>query len=286
MAAPARRVAAAAIPGNARASRISGLRGQRLPVRAPSPVALPAALVIAQAPSRAVGTAPDAEDAAMRRWLAAVAAVVGASLGLDAAAQGTGGVTAPAPAVPGATARPPATRPPAQTPGTQAPAAQPGAGQPGAAQPGRPGVAAPAPAAPASDIVGEGPMYDGMRAYRARDYPTALRLWREEAGKGNVQAMVNVGEMYAYALGVPEDFAEAVRWFRRASDTGDAVGQFSLAFMYENGRGVPQNVTEARRLYTLSANQGYSGAIEALRDMREPVQVPRPATPGTPRRTQ
>ena len=129
-------------------------------------------------------------------------------------------------------------------------------------------------------------MFDAMRAYRVRDFATALRLWREEAQKGDAQAMVNAGEMYAYAIGVPEDFAEAVRWFRRATETGDMVGQFSLAFMYENGRGVPQNVTEARRLYTLSANQGYYGAIEALRDMREPVQVPRPAAPGTPRRTQ
>jgi TPR repeat protein len=128
-------------------------------------------------------------------------------------------------------------------------------------------------------------MGDAMRAYRARDYPTALRLWREEAQKGDAQAMVNIGEMHAYAIGVPEDYAEAVRWFRRAAETGDMVGQFSLAFMYENGRGVPQNITEARRLYTLSANQGYLGAIEALRDMREPVEVPRPAIPGT-RRTQ
>ncbi len=210
----------------------------------------------------------------MRRWLAAMVAVLGASLGIGAEAQNPGGVTAPAPAVPGATPRAPTTR-------------LPGAGQPPAAtQPSRPGVVAPSPVAPAPEIVGEGPMYDAMRAYRARDYATALRLWRAEAEKGDVQAMVNVGEMHAYGLGVPEDFAEAVRWFRRAADAGDAVGQFSLAFMYENGRGVPQNITEARRLYTLSANQGYYGSIEALRDMREPVQVPRPATPGTPRRTQ
>lgn len=120
-------------------------------------------------------------------------------------------------------------------------------------------------------------MFDAMRAYRSRDYATALRLWREEAERGNAQAMVNAGEMYAYAIGVPEDYAEAVRWFRRAAESGDMVGQFSLAFMYENGRGVPRNMTEARRLYTLSANQGYAGAVEALRDMREPVQAPRPA---------
>ena len=46
---------------------------------------------------------------------------------------------------------------------------------------------------------------------RARDFATALRLWREEAQKGDAQAMVNGGEMYAYAIGVPEDLAEAVR---------------------------------------------------------------------------
>jgi hypothetical protein len=210
----------------------------------------------------------------MRRWLAALAAL-GASAGLAAQAQNPPGqgVTAPAPAVQGAAPRRPA--PTARPPGQPQ---QPAAGQPVTAPP-------PTAVAPGSDVAGEGPMYDAMRAYRARDFATALRLWREEAQKGDAQAMVNVGEMYAYAIGVPEDYAEAVRWFRRAADTGDMVGQFSLGFMYENGRGVPQNVTEARRLYTLSANQGYYGAVEALRDMREPVTVPRPATPA-PRRTQ
>jgi hypothetical protein len=210
----------------------------------------------------------------MARRIAAAAAVMAAVLGLGAAAEAqSGGVTAPPPAVPGQQPRGPQPRQPAATPRP-----------PGDAG----GVQAPAPATPnpAPDIVGEGPMFDAMRAYRARDYATALRLWREEAQRGDAQAMVNVGEMYAYAIGVPEDFAEAVRWFRRAAESGDMVGQFSLGFMYENGRGVPQNMTEARRLYTLSANQGYAGAIEALRDMREPVSVPRPATPGTPRRTQ
>jgi hypothetical protein len=202
----------------------------------------------------------------MKRWLAVLAAVcASAGLGVRAQTPFAPGPAAPAvvPSVPNA----PQVAPP------RAPDAAPTP----------PSARAPA---PVPEVVGEGPMYDGMRAYRARDYATALRIWRAEAEKGNVQAMVNVGEMHAYGIGVPEDFAEAVRWFRRAADTGDAVGQFSLAFMYENGRGVPQNITEARRLYTLSANQGYTGAIEALRDMREPVQVPRPATPGTRRRSQ
>jgi hypothetical protein len=205
--------------------------------------------------------------------LAALAAL-GASVGITAQAQ-TPFAPRPAPpaSVPGVPNAPNAPAPaiPPANPPAQAPA-----------RPAGPGAVIP----PAPEIVGEGPMFDAMRAYRARDFATALRMWREEAQKGDAQAMVNAGEMYAYGIGVPEDFAEAVRWFRRAADTGDMVGQFSLAFMYENGRGVPQNITEARRLYTLSANQGYYGAIEALRDIRDPVQVPRPTTPGTPRRTQ
>lgn len=206
----------------------------------------------------------------MFKWLAAIATIF-ATAGVASAQP------APANTPPVATGQPGAvTIPQPALPG----AAPPAAGQPAAGQPGQPAAGPRAPGgqpAAGAEVVGEGAMYDALRAYRVRDYPTALRLWRDEAERGNAQAMVNVGEMYAYAIGVPEDFAEAVRWFRRAADAGDMVGQFSLAFMYENGRGVPRNLTEARRLYTLSANQGYAGAVEALRDMREPVQAPRPA---------
>lgn len=208
----------------------------------------------------------------MIKWLAAIAAVF-ATAGL------AGAQTRDAPSNPNTP--PVATGQPGSVTATPPTANAPGAPRGGPAS--LPGGAQASGGAAANDVVGEGPMYDAMRAYRARDYATALRLWRQEAENGNPQAMVNAGEMYAYAIGVPEDFAEAVRWFRRAADGGDMVGQFSLGFMYENGRGVPQNLTEARRLYTLSANQGYGGAIEALRDMREPVRAPAPAQPRRPR---
>ena len=51
--------------------------------------------------------------------------------------------------------------------------------------------------------VSAGPFEDGQAAYEAKDYATALRLWRPLADQGHPLAQFNLGKMYRKGEGVP-----------------------------------------------------------------------------------
>ncbi len=77
----------------------------------------------------------------------------------------------------------------------------------------------------------------------------------------------NLGSMYAYGRGVPQDDAEAVRWYRQAAEQGAAEAQYNLGLMHANGRGVPENDAEAVKWYRLAADQGFARAQHNLRPL-------------------
>ncbi len=62
----------------------------------------------------------------------------------------------------------------------------------------------------------------GMEAYDRGDYATALKEWRPLAEQGDANAQFNLGSMYEYGEGVPQDDKEAARWFRLAAEQGYA----------------------------------------------------------------
>ena len=88
---------------------------------------------------------------------------------------------------------------------------------------------------------------------------------RHAAGQGDAGAQHDLGVMYAYGGGVPQDYAEAVRWHRLAAEQGNGDAQFNLGVMYRTGRGVPENPGEAVRWWRLAAEQGHAGASGRLR---------------------
>jgi TPR repeat protein len=57
-------------------------------------------------------------------------------------------------------------------------------------------------------------LYDGLKAYEAGDYTTALKEFRPLAELGHAYAQHNLGVMYDEGAGVPENYAEAVKWCR------------------------------------------------------------------------
>jgi TPR repeat protein len=61
-----------------------------------------------------------------------------------------------------------------------------------------------------------GPFEDGQEAYKSGDYETALKLWRPLAEKGFANALQNLGIMYAWGTGVPQDYVQAHMWFNLA----------------------------------------------------------------------
>ena len=81
-----------------------------------------------------------------------------------------------------------------------------------------------------------------------------------EAKQGQASAQLNLGAMYDYGTGVPENDKEAVKWFRLAAEQGNAKAQSNLGWMYDNGEGVPEDDTEAVKWYRLAAEQGSANA--------------------------
>ena len=49
----------------------------------------------------------------------------------------------------------------------------------------------------------------------------------------------------ARARWIPEDDTEAARWFRRAARLGNPYAQYNLGYIYAYGDGVPEDPVEA-----------------------------------------
>ena len=101
-----------------------------------------------------------------------------------------------------------------------------------------------------------GQFEDGIAAYERGDYATAFRLMKPLAEKGDAKAQHNLGVMYDYGRGVPQDTTKALKWYRRAADQGIPDAQHNLGLMYYYGQGVPQSYIKAARWYRRAADQG------------------------------
>lgn len=91
---------------------------------------------------------------------------------------------------------------------------------------------------------------DGMRAYDAGDFATALEVWGPLAENGDAVAQYSLGKLLENGgVGVPRDLAEAAKWYQRSANQGIAAAQNNLGLMYAQGRGVPQDVVRAVKLW-------------------------------------
>lgn len=101
-----------------------------------------------------------------------------------------------------------------------------------------------------------GSLDDAVAAYERGDYATAYRFLKPLAEKGEPRAQHNLGVMYDFGRGVPQDSARAMHWYRRAADRGLPEAQHNLGIMYQYGQGVPQDFREAAGWYRRAADQG------------------------------
>jgi uncharacterized protein len=105
---------------------------------------------------------------------------------------------------------------------------------------------------------------EGLAAYARADYAVALRELVPLAERGEVLAMLAVGDMYAAGQGVPADSAEAVRWYRRAAELSDPTAQVMMGHVYATGFGVPQDHAAAARWYGRAAAEGLAEGLYNL----------------------
>jgi len=148
----------------------------------------------------------------------------------------------------------------------------------------------------------------GVAAFEVGQYKEAIALWEPAAEEGNVDALVNLAQLYRLGLGVDQDDAkafelyekaaqqgsddaqvnvafqllmgkgadqdrqEAAGWFAKAADQGNALAQYNLGLMYEKGIGVAQDRDFAIELYQVAAGKGQRRAqarLEALENASE-----------------
>lgn len=101
---------------------------------------------------------------------------------------------------------------------------------------------------------------EGARALQAKDFSTALRIFKELGGQGHARAQFNLGLMYENGDGVEQDYGNARSWYREAARNGDPRAQYNLGLMHMRGKGVVQDYERAGMLFLQAAVQDYARA--------------------------
>ncbi|KAF9343093.1 hypothetical protein BGX26_006274, partial [Mortierella sp. AD094] len=59
----------------------------------------------------------------------------------------------------------------------------------------------------------------------------AMEWYLKAANQGNAVALNNLGEMYQYGKGVPQDYSKAMEWYLKAAKQGHASAQYKIENM-------------------------------------------------------
>jgi len=86
--------------------------------------------------------------------------------------------------------------------------------------------------------------------YDRANYETSLKFWITQAGTGDDEAMLYVGEIYEQGIGRDPEYAAAADWYRKAADAGNTTAMISLAYLYKTGQGVPLDLAAAQAFYS------------------------------------
>ena len=114
---------------------------------------------------------------------------------------------------------------------------------------------------------------NGKNLYEQKDYENALKFLKKATEKGNLEAMILIGEMYYNGDGVKIDKLEALRYYTKVVgiEYNEAINisypMEIIGFMYQYGEGVRQNTRRAIEWYLKSAELGNISAIRAIGDI-------------------
>jgi len=100
--------------------------------------------------------------------------------------------------------------------------------------------------------VAAGDLEDGDAAFQKKDYSTALKKYKNAAGKKDPIAQRKIGNMFKDGLGVAQNYDEAMRWYELSAKQGNVDAQFNLGAMHEGF----ENPKEAARWYQMAAKKG------------------------------
>ena len=87
---------------------------------------------------------------------------------------------------------------------------------------------------------------------------------RQTALNGDPQAQFELGQMYEFGRGVPQDYQEALKHYTIAAERGLAQAEYSIGLLFEHGRGMEANPTTAADWYERAAEKGDTWAMNNL----------------------
>lgn len=93
----------------------------------------------------------------------------------------------------------------------------------------------------------------GRSLVEAGDYEGAIPFLERAADGGHALAMLELGDLYQYGIGVESDFAAAFKCYSQSAALGLPAAQRSLAFFLETGKGTEPNIPLALLYYTFAA---------------------------------
>jgi TPR repeat protein len=105
-----------------------------------------------------------------------------------------------------------------------------------------------------------GTNFTALKAYRAKDYATALGIWEQLALQNDDQAITNIGLMYLKGEGVTKDFAKAYEYFVKGAELDNDSANYNLALMYQSAIGLPEDMEKALFHYRKATAKNHQNA--------------------------
>lgn len=93
-------------------------------------------------------------------------------------------------------------------------------------------------------------------AVKTHDFTDAVRVCRNHAVEGDLQAVYFLGVMSERGDGLPINYAKAAEYYAAAAHGGLPDAMNALGILAEFGRGIPQNDLQATRLFHAAALKG------------------------------
>ena len=110
----------------------------------------------------------------------------------------------------------------------------------------------------------------------AQDHARALELWREAARGGSREAEIRLAVTTFRDGSSTGEYAAAAAVLVKGVEDGSVLAEMGLGFCFENGVGVQRSFAVAARLYRSGARRGSQDAFRALKRMHDQLRPPQP----------
>ncbi|GBC22559.2 kinase-like domain-containing protein [Rhizophagus irregularis DAOM 181602=DAOM 197198] len=102
-----------------------------------------------------------------------------------------------------------------------------------------------------------------------KDYNKAFELFKQAAGRENINGIMMLGYCYDEGIGTEINKQKAFELYQNAANLGNKVAQNNFALMYRDGDGIARDVNKAIYWLEKSAKQGYELAKDNLKRLQK-----------------